>query len=42
MKNMCTRCGMEIIKSATADPYLCRMCERTMTEEEMYAFLDMR
>ncbi len=42
MKNMCTRCGSEIMKSASADPYLCRMCERTMSEEEIYAYLDMK
>ncbi len=42
MRNSCTRCGMQIVKSAVADPYLCRMCERTMTEEEIYAYLDAR
>ena len=42
MRNTCTSCGMAIFKSATADPYLCRMCERTMTEDELYAHLDMK
>jgi len=42
MKNICTSCGMAILKSALANPYLCRMCERTMSEEEIYAHLDMQ
>lgn len=42
MRNMCTRCGMAIFKSALADAYLCRMCERTMSTEELYAHFDMR
>ncbi len=42
MKNMCTRCGFDIMKSANADPYLCRMCERTMSSDEIYAYLDMK
>jgi len=42
MINNCTSCGMTIFKSATADAYLCRMCERSMNEEELYAHLDMQ
>ena len=41
-RNNCTSCGMGIFKSAIDDAYLCRMCERTMSEEELYAHLDMQ
>ena len=42
MGNMCTRCGMGITKSGLASAYLCRMCERSMNEDEVYAYLDMQ
>jgi len=42
MKNNCTRCGIAINKSVIDNAYLCRMCERSMNEDEMYAYLDLQ
>ena len=40
MGNMCTKCGVGIAKSGIVDPYLCRECERTISEGKIYAYLD--
>ena len=40
----CISCGMEIVRAARARasnrPNLCRACERSMSEEEIFAVMD--
>ena len=40
---ICINCGTFIMKSGTADPYICRDCERLMEDAkdvERYSYLD--